>query len=317
MNRKSSTANPFLVGLLLLAAGVPCAFAQEPARLPTESHDMSPEANAPARSAGEGAVHSRPRATRSRTTPRPSSTSTARKHMNPNRPAFRRSSGAFACTTAAPTRRAPPGSSARRIRSNPASWPYGDLRVAADSYDSGTGGKKQSTVAARLNLDMDLALTATERIHAFTRPLDKGGRSRATTSAARSKTSSPTNSTSTSTRSSSKATSAQIAGGLTGQTDQIRSADRLRAGCRSSRRTASGSRMPSTARPSASRPRTSRRSTSATPTSPSSPARAQLTTDAAARLDEERRLRHGRIRRRCGRDTSSTATATSTPTTTT
>jgi hypothetical protein len=51
---------------------------------------------------------------------------------------------------------------------------YGDLRVAADSY-TGTGGKKQSTVAARLNLDMDLALTATERIHAFTRPLDKGG----------------------------------------------------------------------------------------------------------------------------------------------
>jgi hypothetical protein len=54
---------------------------------------------------------------------------------------------------------------------------YGDLRVAGDSYDGGTGGKKQSQVAARLNLDMDLALTATERIHAFTRPLDKGGKS--------------------------------------------------------------------------------------------------------------------------------------------
>jgi hypothetical protein len=54
---------------------------------------------------------------------------------------------------------------------------YGDLRLAADSYDSGTNGKKQSQIAARLNLDMDLALTATERIHAFTRPLDKGGKS--------------------------------------------------------------------------------------------------------------------------------------------
>src|SRR5689334_12972484 len=54
---------------------------------------------------------------------------------------------------------------------------YGDLRIAGDSYDGGTGGKKQSQIAARLNLDMDLALTATERIHAFTRPLDKGGKS--------------------------------------------------------------------------------------------------------------------------------------------
>ena len=54
---------------------------------------------------------------------------------------------------------------------------YGDLRIAADSYDSGTNGKKQSQIAARLNLDMDLALTATERIHAFARPLDKGGKS--------------------------------------------------------------------------------------------------------------------------------------------
>ena len=40
MNRMASTANPVLVGLLLVAAGVPCAFAQEaPAK-----HDMSPEA---------------------------------------------------------------------------------------------------------------------------------------------------------------------------------------------------------------------------------------------------------------------------------
>jgi len=54
---------------------------------------------------------------------------------------------------------------------------YGDLRLAGASYDSGTNGKKQSTIATRLNLDMDLALTATERIHAFTRPLDKGGKS--------------------------------------------------------------------------------------------------------------------------------------------
>ena len=56
---------------------------------------------------------------------------------------------------------------------------YGDLRVAAAYYDNGTipksGEKDQSVIAARLNLDMDLAFTATERIHAFVRPLDKNG----------------------------------------------------------------------------------------------------------------------------------------------
>lgn len=56
---------------------------------------------------------------------------------------------------------------------------YGDLRVAAAAYDNGTvgsGGKTdQSVIATRLNLDMDLALTATERIHAFARPLDRNG----------------------------------------------------------------------------------------------------------------------------------------------
>jgi hypothetical protein len=53
---------------------------------------------------------------------------------------------------------------------------YGDFRVAAASYDNGVAGKSdQSVVASRLNLDMDLAITATERIHAFSRPLDKNG----------------------------------------------------------------------------------------------------------------------------------------------
>lgn len=56
---------------------------------------------------------------------------------------------------------------------------YGDLRLAAAYYDNGipaaNGKSEQSLVAARLNLDIDLALTATERIHAFVRPLDKNG----------------------------------------------------------------------------------------------------------------------------------------------
>src|ERR1043165_1763502 len=50
---------------------------------------------------------------------------------------------------------------------------YGDLRVAGTHT---RGGKADdSAVAARLNVDMDWQFTPTERIHAFVRPLDKGG----------------------------------------------------------------------------------------------------------------------------------------------
>ncbi|MDQ3280084.1 MAG: hypothetical protein M3Q69_01580 [Acidobacteriota bacterium] len=56
---------------------------------------------------------------------------------------------------------------------------YGDVRFAGTSYDRGIAGAngktRQEEIAARLNLDMDLALTATERFHAFVRPLDKNG----------------------------------------------------------------------------------------------------------------------------------------------
>jgi hypothetical protein len=61
----------------------------------------------------------------------------------------------------------------------PALMAYGDFRIAAAQYDKGgppvNGKTEQSEIAARLNLDMDLQLTATERIHAFTRPIDKNG----------------------------------------------------------------------------------------------------------------------------------------------
>jgi hypothetical protein len=56
---------------------------------------------------------------------------------------------------------------------------FGDLRLAGAINDNGVtapnGKTEQSQVAARLNLDMDLQLTPTERIHAFTRPIDKNG----------------------------------------------------------------------------------------------------------------------------------------------
>src|SRR6202040_2124865 len=55
---------------------------------------------------------------------------------------------------------------------------YGDLRTAVADNDNGkpaaNGKTYQSQVATRLNLDLDLNLTPTERIHAFMRPFDKG-----------------------------------------------------------------------------------------------------------------------------------------------
>jgi hypothetical protein len=56
---------------------------------------------------------------------------------------------------------------------------FGDFRIAAADNDNGktapNGKTNQSSIAARLNLDMDAQFTATERIHLFTRPLDKNG----------------------------------------------------------------------------------------------------------------------------------------------
>jgi len=172
MNRKSSTANPFLVGLLLLTAGVPGAFAQEPPD--SQKHDMSSEAKLLPGPPAEGSFIPDP------VYPQPYDTQAqldiyGAKHLNPN-------------PTGVPAVDLGIRMYDRGAYSPRSTWLFGpkdpvqsgfitggDLRIAADSYDSGTGGKKQSTVAARLNLDMDLALTATERIHAFTRPLDKAG----------------------------------------------------------------------------------------------------------------------------------------------
>ncbi len=50
---------------------------------------------------------------------------------------------------------------------------YGDWRTAIAYND--VGGKELETIATRLNLDVDLKLTATERIHAFFRPMDHNG----------------------------------------------------------------------------------------------------------------------------------------------
>ena len=50
---------------------------------------------------------------------------------------------------------------------------YGDLRTALAFNDNGT--KEIGQIATRLNLDLDYRFTATERLHAFVRPLDRNG----------------------------------------------------------------------------------------------------------------------------------------------
>lgn len=50
---------------------------------------------------------------------------------------------------------------------------YGDWRTAVAWNDN--GAVELGQVATRLNLDVDLKLTSTERLHAFLRPLDQGG----------------------------------------------------------------------------------------------------------------------------------------------
>lgn len=51
---------------------------------------------------------------------------------------------------------------------------YGDWRTAVAFNDN--GNREVGQIATRLNLDVDLKITATERIHMFLRPLDQGGK---------------------------------------------------------------------------------------------------------------------------------------------
>lgn len=50
---------------------------------------------------------------------------------------------------------------------------YGDLRTAVAYNDN--GASELGLVATQINLDIDVAITATERLHAFFRPLDQNG----------------------------------------------------------------------------------------------------------------------------------------------
>ena len=60
---------------------------------------------------------------------------------------------------------------------SPAFSIYGDWRTAVAYNDNGNGpGKQVGQIATRLNLEVDLQFTATERIHALFRPVDRNGR---------------------------------------------------------------------------------------------------------------------------------------------
>ncbi len=53
---------------------------------------------------------------------------------------------------------------------------FGDWRVAVGYNDKDNKGQKRGTLAAAINLDFDMRLTATERLHAKMTPIDEGGR---------------------------------------------------------------------------------------------------------------------------------------------
>ncbi|MGE0485243.1 MAG: hypothetical protein AB7Q81_13970 [Gammaproteobacteria bacterium] len=63
-------------------------------------------------------------------------------------------------------------------RARPQLLAFGDLRLGAAYNDNGALDTAQ--MAARLNLNLDLRLTATERIHGFFRPLDRAEKGRQT-----------------------------------------------------------------------------------------------------------------------------------------
>jgi hypothetical protein len=176
MNRKASTANPLLVGLLLLAVGVPCAFARAAAE-DKKAPDMSPEAKLLPGPPAEGSFKPDPVYPEAYD-------AEAQLHIYDSKHMISNLTGVPQVELG--IRMYDRGAYTPRStwlgEKNPIQFgfmSFGDLRVVAADYDNGIAAKngktKQSVVAARLNLDMDLALTATERIHAFTRPLDKNG----------------------------------------------------------------------------------------------------------------------------------------------
>jgi hypothetical protein len=201
MNGKAWTANPFLIGTFLLALGVPCTVAAGDKK----SDDISSEANLAAAPPAEGAATAGP------CTPKPLPPPSSEHSMSPEARLLPEAPDP-SLFKPDPCNRDPYNAAAELdvyggkkmiVRpQTPIQWglrlydygaftprptwlgqknpigfhflTYGDFRVAAAVNDNGKpGGKTQSQIAARLNIDMDAQFTATERIHLFTRPIDK------------------------------------------------------------------------------------------------------------------------------------------------
>jgi len=193
MNRKTWTTNPLLIGTLLLALGVPCIlFADDtkaddkdkkdapcvpkPLHANEGQHDMSPAARLLPDPPGAELFKADPCYTQPYNAEAELDVYRRRNMIDRPRPPVEL--GIRLYDRGAYTPR--PTWFGVKDPMMPAFMMYGDLRLAGAYNDNGvpiapSGKTDQSRVAARLNLDMDIQLTPTERIHAFTKPLDRNG----------------------------------------------------------------------------------------------------------------------------------------------
>lgn len=188
MNGKTWTATPLLAGMLLLALGVPCAFADDDKKSDNpcvpKPFDVSNAHKDHKMSSGAKLLPEPPDPAWFKADPCYPETYDSeaeldiydgRRRIDRPQPPVQLGLRLYDYGAYAPR----PTWLGEKNPVMPALMAYGDLRVAAAQYDRGiaaaNGKTDQSEVAVRLNLDMDLQLTATERIHAFTRPVDKNG----------------------------------------------------------------------------------------------------------------------------------------------
>jgi hypothetical protein len=204
MNAKVPNATPLLAGLLLLILGAPCALAGD-----TKSDAVTPEVKSsdapPAGGSPDERCQPKPLPPNSghhdvdpdaRMLPGPTDPKAFRNDPCYTQPYDSAAELLIFSGKTAIDRPRPPIELGRRLYDrgvyppaptwfgalNPVGFhfmTFGDFRIAAADNDNGkpaaNGKTNQSSVATRLNLDMDAQFTATERIHLFTRPLDKNG----------------------------------------------------------------------------------------------------------------------------------------------
>jgi hypothetical protein len=178
MKSKASNATPFLLGLLLLiGAALPCAAQDPPKSQDTNEHEMSPEARRI-----EGDVPDEcfgPDPTKYEEVPynvQEQLDIYAAKYMNETAQPIQTGIRLYDRGEYTPR----PIFFGGKNPVNHHFMSFGDFRVAVAHNDNGDAppanqDADRTVLAARLNLDMDFAITATERIHAFVRPLDKNG----------------------------------------------------------------------------------------------------------------------------------------------